>query len=332
MNIQLIYFPGVERSDSPLQKWQDKIDSGFNKLVAFASEVDKRRKSTEGASPRQEGLQSPLRASRDHLQPPLPLPPPDPHHHLHHNIGGGISKHRGGRGDDEGKEPPPGVAPTPYSPHSPSHLTPSPVLPGRPPTPQSPRGVGTPPLSSPPPTPSPDHCRPGSPPPPGLYSRGGDSPPYLPSDLETTRLVLPPGLTSPPGGVHPSHHRADQYDHHHFKKKFYKERLSPPAQGHGGDHQGVGKFRPKGKDWQWRSRHAPPRSPPGPHGYSHNYHNNNNNSHHSHHRPPGGYQHPPVGPPMRHQQLLAVAPPVSRAQNLSPHPMPAGYYSHQPCE
>ncbi|KAK4314714.1 hypothetical protein Pmani_014016 [Petrolisthes manimaculis] len=189
---------GYERSDSPLQKWQDKINSGFDKLVAFASEVDKRRKSTEGTSPRHDVLGSPRRTDR---RPTLPLT--DPTH--------GLEAFRSRDMDEEGCRRGEGISgPPPYSPHSPPRLSPSPIPHGRPPTPQSPRPpVRTPPITSPPPTPSPDHCL-ESPPPSLFPARDADTPPYPPPELETTRIVSP--ATSPSDhGVY----------HHHFKKKFY---------------------------------------------------------------------------------------------------------------
>ncbi|KAK3880499.1 hypothetical protein Pcinc_015008 [Petrolisthes cinctipes] len=189
---------GYERSDSPLQKWQDKINSGFDKLVAFASEVDKRRKSTEGTSPRHDVLGSPRRTDR---RPTLPLTD-SPH---------GLEAFRSRDMDEEGCRRGEGISgPPPYSPHSPPRLSPSPIPHGRPPTPQSPRPpVRTPPITSPPPTPSPDHCL-ESPPPSLFPARGADTPPYPPPELETTRIVSP--ATSPSDhGVY----------HHHFKKKFY---------------------------------------------------------------------------------------------------------------
>ena len=33
------------------RRWQDEISSGFDRLVAYATEVDKRRRSTDSNSP-----------------------------------------------------------------------------------------------------------------------------------------------------------------------------------------------------------------------------------------------------------------------------------------
>ena len=46
-------------SDEEKKEWQDAISSGFDRLVAYATEVDKRRKSSDSNSPKQQ--QSPLR-------------------------------------------------------------------------------------------------------------------------------------------------------------------------------------------------------------------------------------------------------------------------------
>lgn len=52
--------PNWKDRDSPTQKWQNSISSNFDKLFCFASEVDRRRRSTEasscGNSPRGAGL------------------------------------------------------------------------------------------------------------------------------------------------------------------------------------------------------------------------------------------------------------------------------------
>lgn len=283
-----------ERSDSPLQKWQDKINSGFDKLVAFASEIDKRRKSTEGTSPRQEGFASPRcgeRRSQTLGETPLSLERRD---------------EDGIRGSD-----PSGPL---YSPHSPSRLSPSPLPLGRPPTPQSPRPpVRTPPISSPPPTPSPDGCGGES---PGSYlPRGADTPPYLPPELETTRLVS--SVTSPSQhGIY----------HHHFKKKFYhKERMSPIEVDHMHNHNHThhGKFRPKGKDWQWRnqSSHHHRKSPPLSNQLPYN-NTSNTHHHHNHHRHGSAYQ--PSAPRHHHNQLVTAAPP----QRSQGQPSQGSYYHH----
>ncbi|CAL4067690.1 unnamed protein product, partial [Meganyctiphanes norvegica] len=279
---------GVERSDSPLQKWQDKIDSGFDKIVAFASEVDKRRKSTETASPRQEGFASPLIGDRRMLNGP--------------SGDGNKASMKFPRIKQE-NEFPSGLrdssGPSPYSPHSPSTLSPSPITQDRPPTPQSPRPpLRTPPITSPPPTPSPDRSGISS---PGIFPpRVGESPPYHPHlEVETTRLNSSTernisstdrsNMSLDSGGVY-----------HHFKKKFIRNphesdssgggppSRDPPMSHHSkpphlhhrersspsdslASQQGKSQFRPKNKDWEWRSRHG--------HGGSHN--TNHSGSHSS---------------------------------------------------
>ncbi|XP_042876080.1 histone-lysine N-methyltransferase, H3 lysine-79 specific-like isoform X9 [Penaeus japonicus] len=306
---------GFERSDSPLQKWQDKINSGFDKLVAFASEVDKRRKSTEGTSPRQEGFASPRCTER---RPPLTAEPPHP-------LERDAANFRARQEDEEVIRSSDPAGPRPYSPHSPPRLSPSPIPHGRPPTPQSPRPpMRTPPISSPPPTPSPDRCGGES---PSLFPpRGGETPPYLPPDLETTRLVSP--VTSPTEhGIY----------HHHFKKKFYhKERISPLETDHHHhhhhNHTHHGKFRPKGKDWQWRNRsshhqsshhHHSRRSPPAPSSHQLPYVNTSHN-HHNHHRHSSAYPPSVSRHHHNHHQLVAAAAPSQRSQG----PPPQGQYYH----
>ncbi|XP_071522598.1 histone-lysine N-methyltransferase, H3 lysine-79 specific isoform X2 [Panulirus ornatus] len=308
---------GFERSDSPLQKWQDKINSGFDKLVAFASEVDKRRKSTEGTSPRQEGFASPR--CNERRPPPITEPP--------HCLEREAATFRGRQEEEEVIRSSDPTGPPPYSPHSPPRLSPSPIPDGRPPTPQSPRPpVRTPPISSPPPTPSPDRCGGES---PSLYPpRGGETPPYLPPELETTRLVSP--ITSPTEhGIY----------HHHFKKKFYhKEQMSSIDVDHHHHHHNNthhGKFRPKGKNWQWRNRsshhqsshhHHNRRSPPPP--SSHQLPYNSNTTHHHHHN--HHHRHTTTYSPSvprhhhNHHQLVTAAPPQQRSQG----PQIQGPYFH----
>ncbi|XP_068230537.1 histone-lysine N-methyltransferase, H3 lysine-79 specific isoform X6 [Palaemon carinicauda] len=288
-----------ERSDSPLQKWQDKVNSGFDKLVAFASEIEKRRKSTDATSPRQEGFASPRCGER--RSQPLSETPISLERETNFRS---VPDEEGMRGSDP-------TAP-PYSPHSPSRLSPCPLPLGRPPTPQSPRPpVRTPPISSPPPTPSPDGCdgsSPGSFPP-----RGGETPPYLPPELETTRLV-----SSVPSSQHGIYH-------HHFKKKFYhKERMSPIDVDHMNNHNHThhGKFRPKGKDWQWRnqSSHHHRKSPPSSHQLA--PYNSSAHHHHNHHRHGSAYQ--SSVPRQHHNQMVSTVPP-QRSQGQPPQ---GSYYHH----
>ncbi|XP_064120922.1 histone-lysine N-methyltransferase, H3 lysine-79 specific-like isoform X5 [Macrobrachium nipponense] len=288
-----------ERSDSPLQKWQDKVNSGFDKLVAFASEIEKRRKSTEATSPRQEGFASPRCGER--RSQPLSETPISLERETNFRS---VQEEEGMRGSD-----PTGP---PYSPHSPTRLSPSPLPLGRPPTPQSPRPpVRTPPISSPPPTPSPDGCDGGS---PGSFPpRGGETPPYLPPELETTRLV-----SSVPSSQHGIYH-------HHFKKKFYhKERMSPIDVDHLNNHNHThhGKFRPKGKDWQWRnqSSHHHRKSPPSSHQLA--PYNSSAHHHHNHHRHGSAYQ--SSVPRQHHNQMVSTVPP-QRSQGQPPQ---GSYYHH----
>lgn len=73
---------GAEDDVRKVNKWQDKISSRFDSLVAFAStELDKRRRSTEGASPRADVLScntSPDSGIGREMPAPVPAPPPEP--------------------------------------------------------------------------------------------------------------------------------------------------------------------------------------------------------------------------------------------------------------
>ncbi|XP_076042508.1 DOT1 like histone lysine methyltransferase grappa [Oratosquilla oratoria] len=320
---------GCERSESPLQKWQDKINSGFDKLVAFASEVDKRRKSTEGASPCQDGFMSP---KRRHI-PDYPPPERESTLALKFKVAGKREEEDVEAVQRGGQDP--GAAP-PYSPHSPPRMSPSPTSHARPPTPQSPRRpMRTPPISSPPPTPSPDRCGVDS---PGLYPPPrGESPPYITSDLDTTPLI-------PAGRVSSSPQEPSLYDQHFKKKFFHKERISPvegyTVQQQQQQQQHVGKFRPKGKDWDWRGRGgSSPSEPPvsfshHPHHssssssshayhtvYSSRHHHHNHNHHHHHNNHQNNH----------HHHLLTPAPPP-RPQAHPSHSYKGSYYSSQNCK
>lgn len=47
----VIFYAFAFPDDDSGRKWQDEINSGFDRLVAYATEVDKRRKSTDSNSP-----------------------------------------------------------------------------------------------------------------------------------------------------------------------------------------------------------------------------------------------------------------------------------------
>ncbi|KAJ9589290.1 hypothetical protein L9F63_017535, partial [Diploptera punctata] len=80
--------------DDKVDKWQDKISSGFDRLMSFAStELDKRRRSTEGASPRGGDSATSCNTSPDsgigHGDPPPPPPPvPAPKKRCPSDVGG----------------------------------------------------------------------------------------------------------------------------------------------------------------------------------------------------------------------------------------------------
>nr|CAD7443525.1 unnamed protein product [Timema bartmani] len=163
-------------------QWQDKITSGFDRLMSFAStELDKRRRSTEG-----EGCNT----------------SPD----------SGI-----GHGD-----PPPATL---------GH--------------KMPRLFKTPPARSP--------ERPARDSPPVLES---PLPPRTPSPSPFSPAPLD-GPYSPVRSDSPTHQRYRRSDtsEHHFKKKFFHRDNSWTHWA-----PGQGKFRPKGKDWEWHGR-APPLAP-----------------------------------------------------------------------
>ena len=261
--------------------------------MALASEVDKRRKSSES---------SPARSQEVTFSPKKFDPSPE--------------RRRSPKRDD----PPPPL----YSPNSPcSSLSPALLSNGRPPTPQSPPApplIRTPPISSPPPTPSPDHIR--SP----MTNHCGEkinSPPSIVSrDLTVDssydqhhfkkKFYHKDKFGGPPGGV-------VGYDDNVRYSSNYQHQSSHP------------KFRPKGKDWHWKGNAHQRRSPS--HNYPHYYEGTKHiggGTAGNHNFPPGErppnmrYQllttvpaggGPPPPPP----------PPPSRQQN-SHHR--GGYYSH----
>ncbi|XP_021930748.1 histone-lysine N-methyltransferase, H3 lysine-79 specific-like isoform X3 [Zootermopsis nevadensis] len=232
---------GVRKVD----KWQDKISSGFDRLMSFAStELDKRRRSTEGASPRGGDSAASCNTSPD-------------------------------SGIGHGDPPPPPSAPTPAKKRSPSNMG------GSSPGLKMPRLFKTPASK-----PSPDHVGRDSPPilePPLIDDTIG--PPRTPSPSSSADEHLPVSLgphfspapldgpyspvsagtsllstngescSPPPPPLPPSvplkYQRPDSQEHkHHFKKKFF-HRENWSSSGHWG--KTGGKFRPKGKDWEWHN-------------------------------------------------------------------------------
>ncbi|PNF35512.1 hypothetical protein B7P43_G04129 [Cryptotermes secundus] len=228
-----------------VDKWQDKISSGFDRLMSFAStELDKRRRSTEGASPRGGDSAASCNTSPD-------------------------------SGIGHGDPPPPPPAPTPAKKRSPSDTggnSPGPKMPRLFKTPASkpsPDRVGRdsppilePPLiddtTGPPRTPSPsssaDEHLPVSVGPP--FSPAPLDGPYSPVSTGTSILPINGESSSPPPPPLPpsvplKYQRTESQEHkHHFKKKFF-HRESWSSSGHWG--KTGGKFRPKGKDWEWHS-------------------------------------------------------------------------------
>ena len=316
----------VPRPDSPqLQSWQQQINSGFDKLVAFAAEVDKRRKSTETSSPRQDSSHlMPRSSSSTNYTPPfgggysmngpgstagtnggIPSPVTNHHHSVDRRMGnvGGLP----GRLMESNR-----IAGH-YSPHSPHSLLPPLTSPqGRPPTPQSPHiPLRTPPITSPPPTPSPDlRCE-------GVNSRLPSPPPPAFYDHHFKKKYLHKERASPS--------EMDHHQHHHPGINRTKaDRISPQQQmdihHHHQQQQLQAKFRPKGKDWQWRNSREP--HPP-PHNNTHPPPHNNTPPHHLH------YQQRAMPPYPHHSNRQQVYQqnqdmPRNNNSNLPPN----NYYNH----
>ncbi|XP_018022161.1 histone-lysine N-methyltransferase, H3 lysine-79 specific isoform X2 [Hyalella azteca] len=339
----------VVRPESPqLENWQAQINSGFDKLVAYAAEVDKRRKSSETSlmsSPHPD-------VCHDGAYPGFTNVGKSTSHPL--SQGGGIAAQSYSRSDRDrrmnhtasglGARLMDGARPVgvPYSPHSPhSMLNPVASPHGGPPSPQSPHmPLQTPPISSPPPTPSPDLRHP---------SEGGS--------IGSSHLPSPPHS-------HQAMQHSNNFYEHHFKKKFYhKERMSPidqslpnnhdsrpnkhnhmtaPGSGHAipkterlsphdmdpsmmnhgmsqqqyhmqsVPHQQSGKFRPKGKDWHWRNSRDS----------SHHMANDAGMVNAMHHQQQA-YHHPPPPPPpqsMHHNSQRSMRHTLHHPMNHHHHP------------
>lgn len=216
-------------------KWQDKISSGFDRLVAFAStELDKRRRSTEGES--NASCNTSPDSGIGHGDPPstnLMLPP---------------GKKRFSIADIEG-------------------LCPGPKMPRlfkTPPAKPSP-GRDSPPVLDPPlvidmvnvpRTPSP------SSPPPLTINTFSPAPldgPYSPISTTAEDLSAPHVSPSPPS-LPPSvpvkypatSDNVVKKTPHHFKKKFFhRENWEVYDTSSNVQCRPKEKFRPKGKDWNW---------------------------------------------------------------------------------
>ncbi|XP_046998857.1 histone-lysine N-methyltransferase, H3 lysine-79 specific isoform X1 [Schistocerca americana] len=245
-----------EADGRKVDKWQDKISSGFDRLMSFAStELDKRRRSTEGSSPRAGDVAASCNTSPDsgigHGDPPqLPSTLPNTSTKKRSLEVGGSSP---------GPKMP-RLFKTPTS-------KPSPDRAGRdsPPVLEPPLVEDT---AGPPRTPSPSSA--DEPPPVSTGPSFSPAPldgPYSP--VSVTSVPLTNGEScSPPPALPPSvpirYHRSEHGDHksradHHFKKKFFHrenwtssnhwQHNAPPAGHHSHHHKG--KFRPKGKDWEW---------------------------------------------------------------------------------
>lgn len=207
------------------EKWQDKISSGFDRLMSFAStELDKRRRSTEGDS-----------AASCNTSPDSGIghgdPPPPPPLLLPSTTSG---RKRSASTSSAPASDEPESEPTPMSlPKMPRLLNKSP-----------------PPPDGPPRTPSP--------------SSSADE--QTPSSNEPFTSLPSSSTSSVPLKYqrpeyhhhhhhhHNNHHRdynpANDNKQNHFKKKFVRESWSSNwTQAH--PNQQKGKFRPKGKEWDW---------------------------------------------------------------------------------
>lgn len=227
----LLVFPALDSvldDEDKGDKWQDKISSGFDRLVAFAStELDKRRRSTEGDSTT--SCNTSPDSGIGHGDPPpanVMLPP---------------GKKRLSANDMDSHSPGPKM----------------PRLFKTPPAKASP-GRDSPPILDPPlvidmggvpRTPSP------SSPPPLTIDTFSPAPldgPYSPISASADDLSAPPiSPPSLPPSVPLKYQRPEHPEKktHHFKKKFFHrenwDAYEDPANHH------KGKFRPKGKDWNW---------------------------------------------------------------------------------
>lgn len=235
-----------------VDKWQDKISSGFDRLMSFAStELDKRRRSTEGGDSAASCNTSPD-SGIGHGDPPPPPPA----------LSAPAAKKRGYEAGGSSPGPKmPRLFKTPTTKPSPERI-------GRdsPPVLEAPLAEET---SGPPRTPSPSSSA-DEPPllPPG--------PPFSPAPLDGPYSPAPTSVAngesrSPPPSLPPKAQKHDGNDQksrgdHHFKKKFFhRENWNSNSHwqhgsqnGHHGHHH-KGKFRPKGKDWEWhgnKNHHA----------------------------------------------------------------------------
>lgn len=228
-----------------VDKWQDKISSGFDRLMSFAStELDKRRRSTEGASPRGGDSAASCNTSPDsgigHGDPPPPPPAP-------------TSAKKRSPSDTGGNSPGPKMPrlfKTPASKPSPDRVgrDSPPILeppliddttgPPRTPSPSSSADEHLPVCVGPPFSPAPLD---------GPYSPVSTGTSILPTNGESSSPPPPPL----PPSVPLKYQRPDSQEHkHHFKKKFFHQE-SWSSSGRWG--KTGGKFRPKGKDWEWHS-------------------------------------------------------------------------------
>lgn len=210
-------------------KWQDKISSGFDRLVAFAStELDKRRRSTEGDS-----------AASCNTSPDSGIghgePPPT-------NVVVNLGKKR------QQVQEPVANSPGPKMPRL-FKTPPAKASPGRdsPPVLDPPLAID---VAGVPRTPSPS-----SPPPLtiDMFSPAPLDGPYSPISAATEDTAAPTSPPSLPPSVPLKYQRPEPGEKkaHHFKKKFFHrenwDAYDDPAGGQ------KGKFRPKGKDWNWGS-------------------------------------------------------------------------------
>ncbi|XP_052123471.1 uncharacterized protein LOC127749431 [Frankliniella occidentalis] len=210
-------------------EWKDKISSQFDRLVAFAStELDKRRRSTEGASPRAGETTASCNTSPDSgIGHGEPLPP-------------ALSKM-------------PRLFKTPPAKASPERDSP-PVL-------EAPHTADRAGVAR---TPSPSSPVPNAP-----FSPAPLDGPYSPVNATLPGHGKDRQASSSATSVPLKYQRSESLSSQHFKKKFFQHReswnpsssASPSNNGHSSTHNSAsnnsnawhhkGKFRPKGKDWEW---------------------------------------------------------------------------------
>ncbi|XP_067001599.2 histone-lysine N-methyltransferase, H3 lysine-79 specific [Anabrus simplex] len=239
-----------------VDKWQDKISSGFDRLMSFAStELDKRRRSTEGASPRGGDSAASCNTSPDsgigHGDPPPPPPSLPLSSSKKRSVGDLGSLSPGLKMPKLFKTPPNKPSPDQIGRDSPPILEPplidDTIGPPRTPSPSSSADEHTLISAGPPFSPAPLD---------GPYSPVSTSSISATNGESCSPPPLPPSVPLKCQRPENSDHKSSRGDHHFKKKFFHREswnsnhwQNSVNQSNHHGQHKG--KFRPKGKDWEW---------------------------------------------------------------------------------